>query len=170
MDWCSILFIESPVELAVGNNIVRITVTAENGDIKIYTVNIIREAAKETEVTPVNNNVGYEQKEEDNNPTIDINSPSSEPEENEKKSNSNISKIIVIILIILVIAGLIYLIFKDDDDAETKKANKDIDKLIKSLNEKSPISKRFITILETFSLPKKALIFTQFLTKILGNL
>ena len=62
--------IESPVELAVGNNIVRITVTAENGDIKIYTVNIIREAAKETEVTPVNNNVGYEQKEEDNNDDI----------------------------------------------------------------------------------------------------
>ena len=128
--------IESPVELAVGNNIVRITVTAENGDIKIYTVNIIREAAKETEVTPVNNNVGYEQKEEDNNPTIDINSPSSEPEENEKKSNSNISKIIVIILIILVIAGLIYLIFKDDDDAETKKANKDIDKLKKDNTKK----------------------------------
>ena len=99
--------IESPVELAVGNNIVRITVTAENGDIKIYTVNIIREAAKETEVTPVNNNVGYEQKEEDNNPTIDINSPSSEPEENEKKSNSNISKIIVIILIILVLVIII---------------------------------------------------------------
>ena len=128
--------IESPVELAVGNNIVRITVTAENGDIKIYTVNIIREAAKETEVTPVNNNVGYEQKEEDNNTTIDINSPSSEPEENEKKSNSNISKIIVIILIILVIAGLIYLIFKDDDDAETKKANKDIDKLKKDNTKK----------------------------------
>lgn len=132
--------IESPVELAVGNNVVRITVTAENGDVKIYTINVIREEAKETEVTPVNNNVTYEEdtnKEDDNNPTIDINPSSSEPEEIEKeKSNSNISKIIIIILIILVIAGLIYLIFKDDDDEETKKANKEVDKLKKDNSKK----------------------------------
>lgn len=36
----------------------------------------------------------------------------------------------------MVIAGLIYLIFKDDDDAETKKANKDIDKLKKDNTKK----------------------------------
>ena len=136
----AISVIESPVELAVGNNIVRITVTAENGDVKIYTINVIREEAKETEVTPVNNNVTYEEdnnKEDDNNPTIDINPSSSEPEEIEKeKSNSNISKIIIIILIILVIAGLIYLIFKDDDDEETKKANKEVDKLKKDNSKK----------------------------------
>ena len=132
--------IEAPVELAVGSNIVRITVTAENGDVKIYTINVIREEAKETEVTPINNNVTYEEdnnKEDDDNPTIDINPSSSEPEEIEKeKSNSNISKIIIIILIILVIAGLIYLIFKDDDDEETNKINKEVDKLKKDNSKK----------------------------------
>ena len=72
----------------VGENTVKIVVTAEDGSTSTYTINVEREKAKEVE----------------------------KEEEKEKKS----SKTIIIILIILVIIGLIYVIFKDDEEEEKK--------------------------------------------------
>jgi len=70
-----------------GENVVTITVYAENGSAKTYTLLVNKEAAK----TAV---------------TVD----------DEDVNNLNTEKIIIIILIVLVVAGLLYLIFKNDED------------------------------------------------------
>ena len=43
----NITSIVSPEELVEGENIITITVTAENGYVNVYTVNVIREASEE---------------------------------------------------------------------------------------------------------------------------
>lgn len=138
--------ISGPSTLEYGNNEYVITVTAKNGDVKIYKVNVIREEEPEETEEPVVTPVSDETEENKNvtttynNPVVEdttINLPTNGKTEDitsnikeEKKKDSNLSKIIMIILIILVIAALIYLIFKDDDEEE-KKANKDINKFKK---------------------------------------
>ena len=126
----------SPEELVEGANTITITVVAENGDEKVYTVTVIREEAPKEEVnTQVNYNDynNYEDYEEE--PEVVVTQPEEEPEEESvEKEKSNLSRIIIIILILIVIAGLIYLIFKDDDN-ETKKANKEVNKLKKDTKE-----------------------------------
>jgi len=128
-----------PEKLAEGANTIAITVEAENGDVKIYTVTVNREEAPEEEKTI---NVNYETNNDDNyEPEIEepiVSEPVEEPEEEEpvvEEDSNKLSRIIIIILILLVIAGLIYLIFKDDSDDETKKVNKEIDKLKKDDHE-----------------------------------
>lgn len=127
----------SPEELVEGANTITITVVAENGDEKVYTVTVIREEAPEEEVTTqvnYNDYNNYEDYEEE--PEVVVTQPEEEPEEApEEEEKSNLSRIIIIILILIVIAGLIYLIFKDEDDNETKKANKEVNKLKKDTKE-----------------------------------
>jgi len=126
----------SPEELAEGANTITITVVAENGDEKVYTITVIREEAPEEETTTqvnYNNYNEYNNNEEENTEVVTP-EPEEEIEEEEivtEEEESNLSRIIIIILILVVIAGLIYLIFKDEDDNETKKANKEINKLKK---------------------------------------
>ena len=138
----NITSIVSPEELVEGENIITITVTAENGDVKVYTVKVIRETSKEeTTQTEYNNN--YQDYNNDTNDEED-NKVSTEIDDNEedddeiddiKEEESNVSRIVIIILILLVIAGLIYLIFKDEDDEETMRVNKDINRLKKEVKE-----------------------------------
>lgn len=135
----SITSIVAPEELVEGENTITITVTAENGDEKVYTVVVNREeAVKEETTTQVNYNNYYNDYEEDNTeelPIVDTDEDEEEEEEPVKEEESNLSRIVIIILILLVIAGLIYLIFKDEDDDETKKTNKDINRLKKEKEE-----------------------------------
>lgn len=131
----------APEKLAEGTNTISITVEAENGDVKIYTVTVIREAAPEEEKDETKPQVNYNntnknnkennKKEEVKEPVVKEEPKAEEPKTDEKDDNK-LSRIIIIILILLVIAGLIYLIFKDDDDDDTKKANKEVDKLKKN--------------------------------------
>lgn len=135
--------ITGPSVLEYGSNEYKITVTAKNGDVKIYTINVIREGTPEEEtndeptVTPVSNNVSNANNNEvkddrvieDTTTNLPIEDTTGEIDKEDKKE-SNLSKIIMIILILIVIASLIYLIFKDDDEEE-KKANKDINKFKK---------------------------------------
>ena len=141
--------IAAPEELAVGENIVTITVTAENGDEKVYTIKVTREAPKEentSNVAPVSyqeNNVTDDNNDDDDVSTLTTGTNDDDGKNNDsndgEKSGNNVSRIIIIILILLAAAGLIYLIFKDDDDDETKKANKDIDKLKKEDNKDTKV-------------------------------
>ena len=133
--------VDVPSELVVGENTITITVTAENGDIREYTVKVTREAATEEEPTAeVVTPVSYEEYNTNNREPEVIVTPGDKDDDKkdaeEEKGENNISRIVIIILILLAIAGLIYLIFKDEDDEETKKANKEIDKLKKEDNEK----------------------------------
>lgn len=148
--------IEAPEELVEGDNIVKVKVTAENGDELVYTI-IVNRKAKESNDN--NNNTKPVSYQNDNNVAEDtqedINLPANDDKKNDaikdnkkddEKKESNTSRIIIIILILLVIAGLIYLIFKDDEeDDDIKKANKDINKLkkdnIKASTSKSNIKK-----------------------------
>ena len=140
----NITSIVSPEELVEGENIITITVTAENGDVKVYTVKVIREASEEEVTTQTEYNNNYQDYNNDNNEEED-NKVSTEIDDNEededdetddkKEEESNLSRIVIIILILLVIAGLIYLIFKDEDDEETMKINKDVNKLKKEVKE-----------------------------------
>ena len=127
--------IVAPEELAIGENTVTITVVAENGEERTYTITVIREGEEEEEEeTEVVNPVNYEDDtyvEEDTTKKEEITTDGLEEKEEEKKDDGKLSRVIIVILILLAIAGLIYLIFKDDDDDETKKVNKDIDKLKK---------------------------------------
>ena len=134
-----------PEELAEGENTITIVVMAENGDEKIYTIKVTREASqKEEEEEATVATMAYN----DNNYRNDDNTanddskivPADQGEDKntddgnkkeEKENKNNLSRIIIIILILLVIAGLIYLIFKDDSDEEEKKTNKDINRLKK---------------------------------------
>lgn len=135
--------IVSPEELVEGANTITVTVTSENGDIKVYTIIVNREAApvEETTTTQVNYNNSYNNYQTEDNVEEDVTSEVIEEEEETEEDDeleeeeSNLSRIVIIILILLVIAGLIYLIFKDEDDEETKKTNKEINKLKKEKEE-----------------------------------
>lgn len=141
----------SPEELVEGANTVTVTVVAENGLEKVYTITVVREEApkKENNPGPVNytDNNNYEDNNtgnEGNNTNVDVPKQEDEPpvasnDDKKEEKESNVSRIIIIILILLVIAGLIYLIFKDEDDEETKATNKEINKLKK---ESEPLVKK----------------------------
>lgn len=134
-----------PEELAEGENTVTIVVTAENGDEKVYTIKVTREAStNETAATPMSyndtsSNTSYNEIVPDTKPadnSIDDDDDegkekNDDAKEEKNEKNNNLSRIIIIILILLVIAALIYLIFKDDSDEEEKQANKDINKFKK---------------------------------------
>ena len=81
-------------DFKVGENIVTIVVTAEDGSDHTYTLIVDREEEPEVE--------------------------DKKDDKVEKEENST-SKTIVVVLIILVIIGLIYLIFKDDEEDKKKK-------------------------------------------------
>ena len=121
--------------------VITITVTAEDGTTKTYTIEVIREAAEEpaTETTAQTNEAPAVSTME-NQVTTDTTDESNTDEEvteddsatkddeektdDEEEEESSIDKIIIIILIILVILGLLYLIFKkDDEEEENKKIN-----------------------------------------------
>ena len=74
-------------DFKVGENIVEIVVTAENGDKRTYKIKVTREAAA-----------------------------NKKDKTEEEEENKNSSKGIIIALIVLVIIGLIYVIFKDDEE------------------------------------------------------
>ena len=148
--------IEAPEELVEGDNIIKVKVTAENGDELVYTIIVNRKAKESNDnnnsTKPVSyqndNNVAEDTQEDINLPAIDDkkNDTTKDNKKDDEKKESNTSRIIIIILILLVIAGLIYLIFKDDEeDDDVKKANKDINKLkkenIKASTSKSNIKK-----------------------------
>lgn len=134
----SITSIVSPEELVEGKNTITVTVEAESGDIKVYTIVVNRESAPKEETTTQinyssNNNTTNVNEEEDKEDLV-ITTPTEDDSDDEEilsEEEDNLSRIIIIILILLVIAGLIYLIFKDDDDEETKKVNKEVNKLKK---------------------------------------
>lgn len=148
--------IEAPEELVEGDNIIKVKVTAENGDELVYTIIVNRKAKESNDnnnsTKPVSyqndNNVAEDTQEDINLPAIDDkkNDAIKDNKKDDEKKENNTSRIIIIILILLVIAGLIYLIFKDDEeDDDIKKANKDINKLkkdnIKASTSKSNIKK-----------------------------
>ena len=136
----SISSIVAPEELTVGENVITIVVVAENGDERTYTITVNRvkeedslEDNEELEtVTQVNyqnsynnyNDTKKEEKIEDKKEDQD-----EETVQEEDSDDGKLSKVIIIALILLAIAGLIYLIFRDEPDAETKRANKEIGKL-----------------------------------------
>ena len=68
----------------MGNNLVSIIVTAEDGSSRTYTINVEKKGSNTKKSV------------------------------NDKISNS--SRIVIIILIVLIIIGLIYVIFKDDEE------------------------------------------------------
>ena len=88
----AIYYVEGNTNFKVGENTVTITVTAEDGSTKTYTIKVEKEK-KETKKT-------------------------SDDDEEEIAEENSTSKTIIIILIILVIIGLIYVIFKDDEEDE----------------------------------------------------
>ena len=148
--------IEAPEELVEGDNIIKVKVTAENGDELVYTIIVNRKAKESNDnnnsTKPVSyqndNNVAEDTQEDINLPAIDDkkNDAIKDNKKDDEKKDNNTSRIVIIILILLVIAGLIYLIFKDDEeDDDIKKANKDINKLkkdnIKASTSKSNIKK-----------------------------
>lgn len=144
----TITSIVNPEELVEGENTITISVTAENGDVKIYTIKVTKEAALEEEpeeekkeVVTTNKKPAKKDDKKEEEPKVE--EPVEEPtddgvdDKKDKKEESKLSRIIIIILILLVIAGLVYLIFKDnDDDEETKKVNKEINKFKKTDEEK----------------------------------
>ncbi len=139
----SVTSIVNPEELVEGENTITITVQAENGDMKIYTITVNKEKAPEEKpVTKVENKVVEEDDDDEDDETPVIKDTTEDDDKDndddgEEKDDNKLSRIIIIILILLVIAALIYLIFKDDsDDEETKKANKEVNKL---KNEKTNI-------------------------------
>ena len=134
----NITSIVGPEELVEGENTVTITVTSETGDVKVYTITVIREEAPEEETTTqVNYDNNYNDYEDEEDKDTEVVTPDTDEDEEDKdtEEESDLSRIVIIILILLVIAGLIYLIFKDEDDEETKKANKEVNKLKKEVKE-----------------------------------
>ncbi len=93
--------IEGNENFKEGENIVTITVYAQNGETKTYKLVVNKAAEKPKTVTPIDD----------------------DDEEEESKSKE---KVIIIILIILVVIGLLYLIFKKDDDDEEEIKIKEI--------------------------------------------
>ena len=89
----SIYYVEGNENFKEGENLVYLVVKAENGSTKTYTVKVLKEKQK----------VVQEKTEIDE-------------DEVEVEEAVSTSKTIIIILIILVIIGLIYVIFKDDEE------------------------------------------------------
>ena len=85
--------IEGNENFKEGENVVTITVYAEDGSLKTYKLLVNKEKAKSVAV---------------------------EEEEKEEPQNLDSEKIVIIILIILVVIGLLYLIFKKEDDEEIR--------------------------------------------------
>ena len=83
--------IEGNENFQEGENVVTITVYAQDGSTKTYRLLVNKEAEK----------------------TIVV-----DDEENNDESNINTEKVVIIILIILVVIGLLYLIFKRDEDED----------------------------------------------------
>ena len=86
--------IEGNENFQEGENVVTITVYAENGNSKAYKL-LVNKAKEEEQVV-------VDDEEEDN------------------KNNVNTEKIVIIILIVLVVIGLLYLIFKKDEEQEPR--------------------------------------------------
>lgn len=78
-----------------GDNTVTITVTAENGDVKVYKITVNKKAPKKSAVTV----------------TAD--------------SSNTAEKVVIIVLIVLVVLGLLYLIFKKDEEEEVVTVKED---------------------------------------------
>lgn len=115
----SIVSMDIPEKLAVGSNVIKITVVAENGEVKDYFVTVVRKEAQEEQVNvvPTNNTVNDNTSNEDKNE--DVIKPSDNSSKDDKKDETktnNTSKYIIVVLIVLVIIGLIYLIFKEDSE------------------------------------------------------
>lgn len=141
----SVSSIVAPEELSVGENTITITVVAEDGEERTYTITVTREEEQKEEenteevAAPVNyqntyNDNNYNDNEDDNKVEEKEQDDKKEKKDEDKKTEkeeSKLSRVIIIVLILLAIAGLIYLIFKDEDDEETKKANKEVEKLKK---------------------------------------
>lgn len=119
----SIIAMDVPEELAVGSNVIKITVIAENGESRDYFITVVRKDAQVEEtddIIPINNVVN------DNNNDTTIEDVEPDNEDNNKKDDTDdkkdveeetdISKYIIVVLIVLVIIGLIYLIFKEDSN------------------------------------------------------
>ena len=87
--------IEGNENFKEGENVVTITVYAQDGSTKTYTLLVNKEKAK--------------------NPTVVV-----DDEEDDEESNINTEKVVIIILIILVVIGLLYLIFKKEEDEEPR--------------------------------------------------
>lgn len=125
----------NPEELVEGENTITISVTAENGDVRIYTVKVIRKEAEEPKkvVQTTNKNPEKGNNDKEQKPTVDDKEPDDNINDNKenKDEGSKLSRIIIIILILLVISGLIYLIFKDNDE-EVKAVDKEINKIKKA--------------------------------------
>lgn len=125
-----------PEELVEGENKIVVTVTSESGVSQDYTIKVIREEAPEETTTQVNYTNNYEDDSNNKDEEVVVTPGEDDSEDDEKvDEESNLSRIIIIILILLVIAGLVYLIFRDEEDEETKKANKEINKLKKEVKE-----------------------------------
>ena len=121
-----------------GVNVVTIRVTAEDGTTKDYYINVTKASSNASGVTMVNNTNSNEEVLTDTSDNSDNKYKEVVDTDTDKKAKNNdsdkakkegSSHVIIIILIILVIVGLIYLIFKDDE--ETKDANKKVNKLKK---------------------------------------
>ena len=126
----SVVSMDIPEKLIVGSNVIKITVVAENGEAKDYFITVIRKDVPQEQVNVVQtgntSNTSYDNT-TDNTSTDDTKevlkpSSSSKKEETSEEETNNTSKYIIIVLIILVIIGLIYLIFKEDND-EKQQAN-----------------------------------------------
>ncbi len=133
--------VATPEELAEGENTIVITLVDAEGNEKSYTIKVVREAKEEekeeTSVSPVNYVEPTYDDGDDDSDSIEPAPIDDNKVEPKAEDDGKLSRIVIIILILLAIAGLIYLIFKDDkDDEETKKANRDIDKLKKEDNKK----------------------------------
>jgi len=134
----NITSIVAPEELVEGENTITIVVTAENGDEKVYTVTVVREAAlveEEVTGTALNYTDNIDEDDTTSNEEIVVDTEEDDEIVNEEndEEEGKLSRIIIIILILLVIAGLIYLIFKDDkEDEESKNVNKEINKMKKN--------------------------------------
>ena len=125
-----------PEELAEGENEIVITVTSESGVSQEYTIKVFREelVIEEETTTQVNYTNNYADDEGNQEEEIIVTDPVEEDDDDDDdatEEENNLSRIVIIILILLVIAGLVYLIFKDEEDEEVKKANKEVNKLKK---------------------------------------
>ena len=124
--------INKPETLSVGENIVTITVTAENGTAKSYKIKVIKESKianitpnEDTTIEEDNNdqsNVIIEEEPDNNiNDNID-NNDIIVPENKDSKSNKGI--IIIIIIILILIALIIIYLKKKEQDKKTSKNKK----------------------------------------------
>lgn len=114
----SIVSMDIPEKLEVGSNVIKITVVAENGEVKDYFITVVRKEAQQEQVNivPTNNTVNDNTSNDNNNDTPKPSDNSSKDNKPSDTKENNTSKYIIIVLIILVIIGLIYLIFKEDNE------------------------------------------------------